>query len=99
MVRHVVLDAVSCSNLESIELQKGEHVSHILENVHMDYYHGGIGPYGKDISGVSGSLLATTRRLIWLEGGSHHMDSKRTCGIPLESIEEVSMSTSALLRV
>ena len=102
MAFNLVLDPANCANIGQPELARGEHISHVLEHAQLSSEVGAIGPRGKSIEGASGTLHATTQKLVWLEDGATNIDAKRSCSMPLAAMADVAMCTPpprAVLRV
>lgn len=93
----VILDRADCASVGVPLLQPGELTSLVLEQVQLDSEVGPVGPSSNssssnDVTGVSGSLHATTKRLIWLEDGASNLTRKRSCSMPLAAVAEVALS-------
>lgn len=91
MGRHVECQRVTFKHIETIDLHPNEHMSHVLDNAQIKCESYSLGPDGKDVSGVVGTLQATTRRLVWVESGSSPGNNKRSCAVPLTCIESVGI--------
>lgn len=90
---HILLQPVEFTSVGLLQLLPGEHTDFVLEAAILSVYDCTIGVRDKDISGERGRLQVTSKRIVWLEKGSSHVDRKRSCCFSLHCVAGAQMST------
>lgn len=76
-----------------LQLLPGEQNAFVLEAAILSVSDCTIGVRDQDISGERGRLQLTSKRIVWLENGSSHVDRKRSCCFLLQCVAGAQMST------
>lgn len=91
---HIPLQPVTFEYANHVRLLPGEYSCFVLEGATLSSSDCTIGILrDTDISGERGRLQLTSRRIVWMENGSSHVDHKRSCSLDLHTVSQAQMST------